>query len=55
MDPCKRPNGEVLGTTGFEVPGRMEFGDFQYGLARRAYRIHLVTFPHGTYGQAEAQ
>lgn len=55
MDPCKPPNGEVLGTTGFEVPGRMKFGDFQYGLARRAYRIHLVTFPHGTYGQAEAQ
>ena len=55
MDPCKPPNGEVLGATGFEVPGRVEFGGFQYGIARRAFRIHLDTFPHGTYGQAEAQ
>ena len=55
VDPCKPPNGEVFGTTGFEVPGRMEFGDFQYGIARRAFGIHLVIFPCGTYAQAEAQ
>ena len=55
MDLCRPPNCEVLGTTGFEVSGRREFGDFQYGIARRAFRNHLVTFPHGTCGQAEAQ